>query len=435
MKDISTAYFKYSGRNYFFSVSLSSILPSGETINFVFDNSFITDFYYINEFNGMFLTGGLKCIDKFGKIDDFLHLNYVYCDVIFNEQENDEDEGIVISGMGERTAFKHRFIVNNIEILDRHAGDISYKMSLMSISWLNCISNITFSNYDKEPESIFDILKACIALSKQKFDKSLFGMIKTDVKMNYITTGNDNLLSITDFLLSKLYYNKIKDDSLKFIIYNETDNCYQLLDLKNKSSITGVYTYVISFMNTATESMTQQAPINIATVTKSSKKKLIKSLFHTNLYSYDYKENKIGNEKIEQPSLLSYINSKSPDDKFPKKYKYLYIPDLKYDKNNSFWNNNINVYNDLTNELMDDNTLVLTVDGNILLKPGSIINISVDRDITSLESNNRSELEKLKKKYNSFDGTWLSTKIRHIINPSAGTYRQNVCITRNYLLK
>jgi hypothetical protein len=39
--------------------------------------------------------------------------------------------------------------------------------------------------------------------------------------MNYITNGNDNLFTVSKFLLDKLYYGVPRAESMVFIFWNE----------------------------------------------------------------------------------------------------------------------------------------------------------------------------------------------------------------------
>lgn len=81
------------------------------------------------------------------------------------------------------------------------------------------MSNIAFSNNDKEPQPVFDILKTCM----QDLDLGIgdtFDKVKTDVKINYISQANDNLFKITQYLLDKLYFWPKKDNALKFLLYD-----------------------------------------------------------------------------------------------------------------------------------------------------------------------------------------------------------------------
>lgn len=435
MVDISDNFFKYSGKKYFFSVVLTTTLQNGLDFTAAVNNSCIQEFSYVTECNNLFLTGSLTCIDKLGKLDAFMQSTLSYCSVVMYEQVQRDDGALTIETIKRSNEFNHMFIIDNVEILNRAGETINYKMSLISSTWLNCVANIKYSNYKKPPQPIFDILKDCILSSKLRIDPISFKTVKTGVKLNYITNANDNLLTVKNFLFSKLYYQLVKDDSLKFLIYNEANDNYQLFDIKNKDTITAISTYSISFMNSPTETLTQQEPINIASVTKFPKSKLFTTFFHRNVYDFDYSTNKFENHPITPESIVGYINNNGPDNPYPKKYIFITSQDLEFKNFQSFWNNNLNIYDEVIDELTGDNSLVITVAGVLLSRPGAIVNISVDRNMANLETMSRPKLLELKSKYKSFEGPWISTKVRHIVKPSACEYRQNMVLTRSFANK
>jgi len=55
--------------------------------------------------------------------------------------------------------------------------------------------------------------------------------------------------------------------------------------------------------------------------------------------------------------------------------------------------------------------LVLNITGEILRKPGSLLDITLDRSMKNATNEVKSELEKLKKKYKAYEGTWMTSKV------------------------
>lgn len=58
-----------------------------------------------------------------------------------------------------------------------------------------------------------------------------------------------------------------------------------------------------------------------------------------------------------------------------------------------------------------NNALVLDITGEILRKPGSMLVISLDRSMKNVMSEDKKELERLKKQYKAFEGTWFVSKV------------------------
>ena len=73
---------------------------------------------------------------------------------------------------------------------------------------------------------MFEILKSCLSLVNLSPDIDSFEKVKSDVSLSYITNGDDNLLTVFDYLMRRLYYFESRDDSLKFLVYNEQSTMY-----------------------------------------------------------------------------------------------------------------------------------------------------------------------------------------------------------------
>ena len=125
------------------------------------------------------------------------------------------------------------FIVDNIEILQRDSTRIKYRLNLVSSNIYKCLSNIDYSNYSLGSQSCLDIIKNCAIQKDLGIDKDTFDAVKTEVKLDYITNGNDNFMSIVKYMFGKMYYYGTADDSMKFIFYDELRQKYRLFDMKN----------------------------------------------------------------------------------------------------------------------------------------------------------------------------------------------------------
>lgn len=147
------------------------------------------------------------------------------------------------------------FIVSSIKITARQQSILQYRIEIVSNNWFNCIANISYSNYDKEPQELFSVLRSCFTLADLKTDDNTFDKIKSSVSLNYITSSNDCVMSIADYLLPRTFYYGIKDAGMKFLLYNESTDMYQLLDVADKDTATGAFTEVISFFKTDTEGL------------------------------------------------------------------------------------------------------------------------------------------------------------------------------------
>lgn len=70
--------------------------------------------------------------------------------------------------------------------------------------------------------------------------------------------------------------------------------------------------------------------------------------------------------------------------------------------------------------MFEDNALVMTCAGTINRKPGDFMQVDVDRPTTYVESENYEERELVMKKYRAIEGTWIVSKVRHMVFPCVG---------------
>lgn len=134
----------------------------------------------------------------------------------------DRDGMLGVTKLDKTQMFKHTFIVNDIKILARAQGVIKYRIDLVSNNWFNCIANVEYSNYDRDPVELFTVLRECFRLVDLKVDDESFNRVKSSVSLNYITNVNDCMLSVIRYLLPKTFYFRLRDSGMKFLMYNET---------------------------------------------------------------------------------------------------------------------------------------------------------------------------------------------------------------------
>lgn len=439
MQDFSDNYFLYNGNKYLFNAAIYANSNDKEELSFSLRNSNIIEFDYVNEFNKLCLEGSLTYQDNYGIIDKFIEKPIVYVNIIFAQMVQKFDGSITIEKQSDTNRFIHDFIVNGIKILKRENHIITYKLSLVSKNWLKCIQNINFSNYNREPEPIFDLVKSMLSLNDLAIDTNTFQTVSSPVRLHYITNGNDNTLTAIDYLLGKLYYYSLKDTCFKFIVYNESDNIYQILTVNDQNTYLGRSSIILSLFKTTVEQITQQEPNELNSVTKFPKVCTYRNDSAKELIDFDYSNNSFFDASIKSKSIIQFQNSRVDSDKYKDKFSF-FDNDLKYRERGSYWNNDFNIYANSVKTMLEDSTLVINSVGEILRKPGYTVHVNVDRDSKYIEDDNLDKTEDIKNKYKTFEGMWIVSKVRHIVIPSTlqsqdKKYRQNLVLARNYVLK
>ena len=439
MADYSNNIIRYSNQAYAIVVTLypDVNMPSKLENALTLDAQTIEEIEYSSELNDLILRARITYIDKYGQVDKFIEQRQCYCDIMFGETKKKSDGDFSNNDIDYKRCFMHSFIVNQISIVGRSTSFIKYQLELVSMNWYNCIANIAYSNNDKDPEPILDIIKACITQQGLAVDDDTFKNVKSNVKMNYISKLNDSLFTLVPYLLHKLYFLPSRDDSVKFIYYDWLNRKYKVLDLADNKSILNCSATALSFFKSNAEMLIQQDPTNIGSFVNSiGNINEYKNLFSKDMFSYDITTNEFNNLNVDAKSIVQYMNNHmSYDDYAPKYHEIDAIKTLKYFQSSSYWNATLNVYNDSVYSIEQNGAIVLNVTGDITRQCGSMLTIGLDRDMNALTDDSRDELEKMKTKYKMFEGPWIASKVVSIINPQKQIFRQKVALFRNCMMK
>lgn len=436
MNNYSNNVFKYNNKQYSLFISLYTGNGDDDSLTVSLDCADIEEFVYENKLNSLVLTGHIIYTDKYARVDKFFNQHFGYCNVLFCENTIKQDNDIAVEKMDDTYRFEHLFMITGIKAISRQQSIIKYQIDLVSNNWFKCIANIDYTNYNIGKEPVFDILKACMKNNDLVVDDEFFDKVKTNVKINYISNTNDNLFTASRYLMKKLYYYSEKDTAVKFFLYNESNDKYQLFDITNKDTATGTYSTVLSFFKTNNEQLVQQEPVNIGSLKFSlHKPEVYRSFFKYNMYDFSYDENVFENKAVEPDTTVNFANERINIDEYEQRYTTLFNSQRTYRNEGSYWNNNQDLYDDTVKILEENNTFILNIVGEILRKPGSLLTITIDRTMKNISSENKKELEERKRKYKTFEGLWMVSKVQHIICPAAQSYRQQLIIFRNFIPK
>lgn len=436
MTNYSNNIFKYNNKNFSFFAMLYTGNNEDTDVRASLDCADVDEFTYESKLNSLVLTGHIIYTDKYAYIDKFISQHLAYCKILFAENVKKNDNGVVIEKIDENLQFQHTFIISNIRVLSRNQSVVKYQIDLVSNNWFNCIANVKFSNYNQPKQQIFDILKACIKQNDLLVDDEKFDMVRSQVDLNYITSENDNLFTIAKYLVHKMYYYPNKDKELKFFLFNESTNKYQLFDVTNKQSTTGIYNTILSMFKTNNEGLIQEEPTNIVCFEQDFQKtQVFKNFFDYQMHDFSYDTNQFSVDDVQPDTTVNYANKKIEADNYENKFYKMFDTPLTHKNYGTFWNNDQDIYGNLLQSLFLNNAIVLNITGEILRKPGSMLIVALDRSMKNVSSEDKKELERIKRQYKAFEGTWFVSKVQHIISPSMQRYRQQVCLFRNFIPK
>ena len=162
MQNYSNQTYKYAGKTYTFSASLYVNNDDGTKTEIYCKNEDIIMFQYENALNDLYIKGELIYTDKYGEIDKFIDKQFVYCQISNIEHEQKCDGNVIIENLSNVRKFQHIFFVSNIEIRNRQGHEITYCIQLVSANWINCVSTVEYTNYQRAAVDIIDIIKRLI---------------------------------------------------------------------------------------------------------------------------------------------------------------------------------------------------------------------------------------------------------------------------------
>ena len=430
--------FKYSNTEYTLIVTIKNA-PTASNSSFVecLDNNDIQSFVYTSTLNNLVVTGRLSYLDKYAFIDKMIGQFQLFVSVQFAENFKPSNPTNSLGLPNKDKTLMLDFIVQNIRPVNRLANCIQYDIDLVSINWHKCIANVQFSNYQKDPEPLFDILKQCLVSQDLAIDKDSFNNVKQDVSMNYITSQNDNMFTVTNYLMHKLYYLPTRDQSMKFIVYNMFTDKYHIVDVTDWSMFIGNMTSTaLSFFKSNIELLIQQEATNLGSFANPrTRTDLFKSMFNRKVIGYDYDSNQFVNFDIEAKEIKNYMNASVDQTDVTVKYDDVEAvdPAHKRFKSNPYWDNDMNVYGDIIDVVTQNDAVVLNITGNIMRQAGQLLNVSIDRDLNGLTNSSPSELKKLQEKYKQYERLWMTSKVINVVKPNEPSFRQQVALFRNFI--
>jgi len=421
---------EYNGYKYVLSVSIFNVSPSKPFNDITADDtvslkpSMIETIEIPHEITNPLLSGHLVYIDdEDALMKQFIQSQCTYLLINFGKTEKPSDN-LDVSVLD--TSFSHTYLVDNIEIIAKKGTSIYYKITFVSELWWKFIRCPKYSTNN----TIKPISKILTGLFKRAGLTLTNNVESTNTQINYLTAVNDNLFTSMNYLLTKMYQNELGQH---FIIYDHMANAYNLWrynndyimsQLNNRSKDTPVDFIYVTQSGGLLNELLQPDDVRISLINTQPRTKIIKSLFNSRGYEYDYATDTTSSNTVESTSKATIIQTLKTIDYESKIFPisssimstYSESPDAgNYYREESTWTRDIiNQYRDALNILLDNNVLLVDTMGDIKRKPGDMIMLSIDSsDQTSIST---------------LEGPWLILRVRHVITPTS--YRNVLTLGR-----
>ena len=394
-------------------------------------------FQYTNAMNNLYLDGKLRYTDYHAKIPNIIDKQTSYLTVNFSRVIDGSKAGegaAKIANVDEDENFSHVFFVKSVSILSRNKTALTYELDLVSKIWMNLSQTAKYNNNASQKETVFKIIQNLLK-GEAKLDLADdFNDIQTDVRLDYITTGDQTIEQAVMYLLSKQYYYEQKEQSLKFISYDCNQNKYITRDLQSFINPNSrIWNHAVSLVKDGKleEQSINGQLINIGTVTKWPKTKEFLSKFNTVMWKYSYNENKFIKTGSSNQQTVNYMNSSTGEDADDQLNNAFGPIDSRYMKASTYWNNDVDLYNAAVSKCLEDNTLVLNVPGVINRIAGDAENVIVENTCNYMEAEDQEKFKEIQHRFDSFKGRWCIGKVVNCIDIKNQLYRQNLHLFRS----
>lgn len=224
--------------------------------------------------------------------------------------------------------------------------------------------------------------------------------------------------------------------NLKFLYYDWMSSTVECLDLGVQNTLKHHRDIGVAFFNDEIEDKLYQDPVNFGTINTRDHSDFFMGNFQRTIYTYSISSNNITAKQINTGDLVSYYNGKMDSISLSSLNTGNHNPpaNVKFSNKMSYWNNDLDLYDEISRNLLEDNSLTLNVVGDLTFRIGGIVNVSVSTDprITA-DSDQNSTLFDLKNRYDTFNGLWFVSGIDYIVSPTKKIFRQRIRLFRNFL--
>lgn len=352
----------------------------------------------------------------------------VTCLITFFAYKQEGDGGFDAEIKDDTQQFVHSFIVDNIEIVSNSKNSIVYCIHLTGREYKNLLNHVDYSNYGQdEKKNIVNILKDIIVGYGGAKINNTFDTASSGVKLEYMSNGNDTVMSSLDYILQKqFFYLDNTDSRLKFIVYDFLKNEYGMFQF-GKTATKNASTFYLSMNNSQLEEFISSSEMRLASNSTLRKSDIYMPISKMVMRTYDMESNTFTKKDYSSNSIINFFGAENSMNRLTP-----IEPTQEFNvvREASEWDNDFNVYKDFLDMLIKWDSIVVNTGGAINRKLMDTVELLVDSRVEMSTSDTTQSANENLTRYEQLQGAWYITKIRYIIKPSKGIFKQNVQLSR-----
>jgi hypothetical protein len=255
-------------------------------------SSNILDVEIDTKINKLFIDGFVIYRDTNGDVGRMIGIFNNVCTVTLIKYDSEKNGDTITWVANEEQKFSHSFMVDNISIVDNDSDSITYCIYLTGHEYFKMLNHVSYSDYDIEKQkTLMQIISEILTkFGKVKTDDS-FTKITSDVKMSYISSGMDTVMSSIEYLMQKQFF--ISDNiekNMKFLIYDFISDIYKTFQI-GQTPISNQSGTILSFNKTSIQEMVQQDAIKLASISDCRRSDINHSISQITIRNYDIDSN------------------------------------------------------------------------------------------------------------------------------------------------
>lgn len=376
--------------------------------------------------NRLFVEGFVIYRDQFGDIGRAYGRFNLFCEINIIEYIQETDNQMNSEAYRENGTFSHLFLIDNAEILGNTTDTIFYNLKFTGIEYVKLLNNIQYSNYGQKEKDAIQIIKDVLIQAGLRADDS-FDKIVSNISLNYITSGNETVQSIIDYVLQKqFYYTEAIDSTMKFVLFDLFNDKYRVFQM-GVSPTTNVYNVLLSLNKTMTDELISKEKAKFASISSKRMSDILSPISKIITSSYDLKTNSFTTNEFSSEKLVQFFGG---DDTNNKLNVLTTDQDMFIQRQSSDWNNDFNVYEDFVNIFTQWDSILINIGGVLSRKLMEVVSITIDNREDMTADDKTKSFDENMDRNRELMGLWYITRIRYIFKPSEGRFKQNLQLSR-----